>query len=155
MADQSTNTTPPPGEKAIKDQVALLSFVEDIIKERKDPNVKPENLPKVKELLLKEVNDSINRHLISLLPDKEQVELDELLDKNVGDEELDSFFEKKIPNLESEIASVLLNFRAAYLYPLKAQEAQPQDMTQSPPPAPMVAKPDFPPPAPVPVDKVN
>lgn len=154
MADQSTNPTPP-SNKAIKDQVALLSFVEDIIEERKDPNIKPENLPKVKELLLKEVNDSINRHLISLLPDKEQVELDELLDKNVSDEEIDAYFAKKIPNLEAEIASVLLNFRAAYLYPLKAQEAQTQEQSQSPPPDPMVAKPSFPPPAPVPVDKIN
>ncbi len=133
MANQATSN------KAVGDQIALLTFIDDIIKERKDPNVKPENISQVKAVLLKEVNDSINRHLISLISEKDQVELDELLEKNITDDELNEFFLKKIPQLEAEIASVLLNFRAAYLY-------QPQ------PPS---AKPAFPPPAPVPVDKMN
>ena len=80
MADQTT------GNKAVRDQIALLTFIDDIIKERKDPNVKPENIAQVKAILLKEVNDSINRHLISVLSEKDQVELDELLEKNVSDD---------------------------------------------------------------------
>ena len=141
MADQTT------GNKAVRDQIALLTFIDDIIKERKDPDVKPENISQVKAVLLKEVNDSINRHLISLISEKDQVELDELLEKNVTDDELNEFFLKKIPQLEAEIASVLLNFRAAYLYPVTG--GQPSFVKTS------EGKPPTPPPAPVPVDKMN
>lgn len=139
MADQTT------GNKAVRDQIALLTFIDDIIKERKDPNIKPENITQVKAVLLKEVNDSINRHLISLMSEKDQVELDELLEKNITDDGLNEFFLKKIPQLEAEIASVLLNFRAAYLYQSQPSSAKPAFVKTS------AGKPDFPPPAPVPV----
>jgi hypothetical protein len=108
-------------DNALRDQVALLSFVEDLIKERKDPNINEKNIANVRALLLKEVNEAINTHLISLLTEKDQIELDVLLEKKMTNEELDDFFHKKIPNLEVEIASALLNFRAAYLYPLASQ----------------------------------
>lgn len=164
MTDQNTDQPVVPSEKTVKDQIALLSFVDEIIKERKDPTTTQENLQKVREILLKQVNDAINRQLIGLLTDKDQIELDDLLEKNVKDEEIDSFFAKKIPNLESEIASILLNFRAAFLYPVRdrlQQEAQQKSNSQNmqppppPDPAPVENGSSFLPPAPVPTDKVN
>ncbi len=60
----------------------------------------------------------INTHLVTLLSETDQRELDGLLEKKVTDEELDNFFIKKIPNLSAEIATVLVNFRTAYLFKL-------------------------------------
>lgn len=132
MTDQNANQ--PKNDRAARDQVALVSFIDDLIKERKDPNIKPENLAQVKELLLKEVNDAINRHLVSLLADKDKLELDTLLDKNPTTEDLDQFFSSKITNLEAEIASALLSFRSAYLFPVTQTKSS--NKLETPPPAP-------------------
>ncbi|OGK08538.1 hypothetical protein A2767_05580 [Candidatus Roizmanbacteria bacterium RIFCSPHIGHO2_01_FULL_35_10] len=168
MADQNQNTQQPnqqpnqlttqPSERAIKDQIALIRHIDDLIKLRNDPHVTPEKLPAVKTLLLKEINEWINRHLITKLDDQGQIELEKLLNSNESDEELDKFFSQKIPNLQSEIASVLFNFRTAYLYPVreriaaeaKAKTAQNQttqnnessqnDFSDVGPPAPIVNK---------------
>ena len=154
MADQNSNQ-PVIDEKAIKDQIALLSFVNDLIKDRQDPNINEQNLSKVKELLLIEVNDAINRYLISLLSEKDQLELDVLLNKNASNDSVDDFFASKIPNLEAEIAGVLLKFRAAYLYPVR-DRLQKQAQNSSLPVAESAKNPSgFPPPAPVPTDKAN
>lgn len=83
---------------------------------------------------MKEVNDAINMHLINLLSEKDQIELDDILQKNAPDEELNQFFIRKIPNLEAEIASALLNFRTVYLY--KPEEQKTQDVPTPPPPPP-------------------
>ena len=161
MNDQNPTQTQPNKDNALRDQVALLSFVEDLIKERKDPNINEKNIANVRALLLKELNDAINTHLVSLLTEKDQIELDVQLEKKMTNEELDDFFRKKIPNLEVEIASALLNFRAAYLYPLgsktSAVEEERSDgktaevktealVKESLPPAPV---------APAPISKVN
>lgn len=110
-----------PSTKTVKDQVALLSFVDKLIEARKDPTTTAESLPKVRELLLKELNDDINRSLIGMLSEKDQVVLDELLDKNASDEELDAFFASKIPNISEEIAAIMVKFKDAYLYPVRKQ----------------------------------
>lgn len=124
-------------DKAMMDQIALLSFIEDLIKERKDPNITDANIAQVKEVLLKEVNDAINMHLINLLSEKDQIELDDILQRNAPDEELNQFFISKIPNLEAEIASALLNFRTVYLYKPEEQKTQDVSMPPPPPPAPV------------------
>jgi len=110
-----------PSPKTVKDQVALLSFIDKLIEVRKDPTTTAESLPKIRELLLTELNDDINRSLISMLSEKDQVALDELLDKNVSDEEIDAFFASKIPNITEEIAAIMVKFKDAYLYPVRKQ----------------------------------
>lgn len=112
--------------QSVRDQVALLSFVENLIKEKNDPTIKHEELPQVKAILLNELNQMINTRMVRLLDAPDQRELDILLKNKVKDEELDKFFEKKIPNLKVELASVLIDFRTAYLLPLSP-----------PPPAPV------------------
>lgn len=124
MTDQNTNQSNQPSERAIKDQIALIRYIDDLIKLRDDPHVTSGKLPAVKTLLLKEINEWINRHLITKLDDQGQIELEKLLNDKVSDEELDKFFLQKIPNLQSEIASVLFNFRTAYLYPVRDRIAQ-------------------------------
>lgn len=111
---------------SMQDQLAIRTFVDNLIKERKDPEVTPETLPVVHAMLVKQVNQAINEHFISLLNDTDVVELDKLLDANIPDNELNDFFRKKVDNISVEIATALLNFRAAYLYPVwkKQQEEQ-------------------------------
>lgn len=148
MTDQNSNPTQPKKNNALRDQVALLSFVDDLIKERKDPNVNEKNIANVRALLLKELNDAINTHLVSLLTERDQIELDVLLEKKMTNDQLDDFFRKKIPNLEVEIASALLNFRAAYLYPLTVPAKTEVAAVKRAPLSPA-------PPAPAPISKVN
>lgn len=132
MTDQNQDNTLLKNQpQSIRDQVALLSFVEGLIKEKNDPTITPESLPQVKVALLNELNQMINTHMVAILPDYDQRELDILLKNKVSDEELDKFFEKKIPKLTSELASVLIDFRTAYLSPI------PQVTT--PPPAPVIS----------------
>ncbi len=104
--------------QGVRDQVALLSFIENLIKEKNDPQINEKNIDQVKMVLLRQLNEMIDTHLISMLDEGSQRELDQLLDKNIPNKELEDFFKSKIPNLDVEIANVLLNFRAAYLYPL-------------------------------------
>lgn len=133
MADQNQDKNLLKNQpQSIRDQVALLSFVENLIKEKNDP-IKPEALPQVKVAMLNELNEMINTRMVRLLDAPDQRELDILLKNKVPDEELDKFFEKKIPNLTIELASVLIDFRVAYLLPLDK-----------------IATPKTPPPAPVP-----
>jgi len=134
MTDQNQDNTLLKNQpQSVRDQVALLSFVENLIKEKNDPTIKPEELPQVKAILLNELNQMINTRMVRLLDAPDQRELDILLKNKVPDEELDKFFEKKIPNLTVELASVLIDFRTAYLLPLSS--AKKEDL--SPPPAPV------------------
>ncbi len=101
---------------SFKNQLALLTFVDTLIKDRKDPGTTASNVEEVKKALLMELNEYINTHLVSLLDDSAQKELEVLLDRNETDEALESFFKKKIPDMEVEVASAMMEFRAAYLY---------------------------------------
>ncbi|MDH7476341.1 MAG: hypothetical protein QHH09_02610 [Microgenomates group bacterium] len=131
MADQNPNQ-PKIDVKNLKDQAALLSFVDDLIEARKDPNITDKNREQMRAFLLQQVNEAINTHLITLLSEDEQKELDVLLDKDVSNEELDRFFQQKIPNLTVEIATALLNFRAAYLFPVIQKDLEQQKNANQP-----------------------
>ena len=131
----------------MQDQLAIRTYVDKLIEERKDPEVTPERVPVVHAMLVKKVNEAINEHFVSLLNDEDVLELDKLLDAKIPDNELNDFFRKKIPNVSVEIATALLNFRAAYLYPVWKKQ-QEEIMAKQP----VVARdeaPDSLPPAPV------
>lgn len=143
------NTNTQKKDQAMMDQAALISFVDKMIEDKKDPNLKSEDLPNVKMMLLQQVNEDINTHLIALLSEQDQLGLDDLLNKNASDDELNKFFMDKIPNVETEIAAVLVNFRNAYMMPLAdiakgqapavANGQSNQDVKLSPPPPPTPA----------------
>lgn len=119
MADQNQNKTGLTNQpQSVRDQVALLSFIDDLIKEKKDPSITPEQLPNIKVALLTELNEMINTRMVTLLPEVSQRLLDALLERKASDEEIDKFFSEKISNLSAEIASVLVDFRGAYLTPI-------------------------------------
>jgi hypothetical protein len=66
--------------------------------------------------LLARLNDEISDHLVDLLSEEDAAELDTLLESTKDQEEINAFFEKKIPNLSDEIAKAMANFKEAYLY---------------------------------------
>jgi len=108
----------------IQDQMAMDTFVNNLIDERKDSEITPATRPALYKLLMTKVNEAINEHFVSLLNDEEVKELDKLLTEHIPDKQLNDFFRSKIDNISVEIATALLNFREAYLYPMwkKQQE---------------------------------
>lgn len=141
MTDQNNGTTNLTSQpQGVRDQVAFLSFIDDLIKEKNDPSIKPDQLPNIKAALLTELNEMINTRMVILLPEVSQRLLDAMLERKVSDKELDKFFSEKIPNLSAEIASVLLDFRAAYLTPLTPTTAAAKDESLMPSPAPAAVK---------------
>ncbi len=140
MADQNQNKTGLTNQtQGVRDQVALLSFIDDLIKEKNDPSIKPDQLQNIKAALLTELNEMINTRMVTLLPEVSQRQLDAMLERKATDEELDKFFSEKIPNLSAEIASVLLDFRGAYLTPLTPTTAAAKDESLMPSPAPVTS----------------
>lgn len=109
MADNDTKP------QEMNDEMVLLAFVDELIAAKKDPSITQDNLPQVRQTLFNEVNDAINSHLVGLMSEDDQIELDKLLDEEVSDDVLNTFFMQKIPHLENEITSALINFREAYL----------------------------------------
>lgn len=148
MTDQNQKPNQP-NIRDLKDQAALLSFVDELIRERKDPNINDKNREQMRAFLLQQVNEAINTHLITLLSEEDQKELDILLDKNVSNQELDEFFKRKIPNLTVEIATALINFRAAYLYPVVKKELENEKNSNQQDQLSNNCSQDLPPPAPV------
>jgi len=94
--DQPLNNQP----QGVRDQVALLAFIDDLIKEKNDPAIKSEALPQVKTALLNELNQMITTHTVAILSETDQRELDILLKNKTADEELDKFFLEKIRKQE-------------------------------------------------------
>lgn len=115
-----------PQDQGTADQAALLAYVEQMIKDSGDPS---QDTPANKEELLKSINDEINRHLVDLLSQADQEELNSMLDRDVSDDELNNFFSAKIPNIDEEIAATLLDFRTMYLNPISGQDiTEPQNV---------------------------
>jgi murein tripeptide amidase MpaA len=138
MTNQSSKIPTQVTPQDLKDQAALLSFIDEMMKERNDPNITDENREQMRAFLLYKANEAINTHLITLLSEEDLKELDQLLERNASNQELDGFFKKKIPNLAVEIATALLNFRAAYMFPVLKQEMEiTKKEEKSLPPAPV------------------
>lgn len=145
MIDQSV------GANNVTDEKLLEEFVDGLIKEKNSPYVTDKNREEVKKMLLDDVSGAINRKLIAELDDSQVDELNILLEKKASDDEINQFFKSKIANIDETIAQALTDFKAGYL----TVSYRSQQQTQTPPPASVVNKPDFPPPAPVPTDKIN
>lgn len=102
-------------DKNLADTAALTDYIDELLNLRPDLNLSSAQLPNVRLGLLKELNNAINSHLITLLSDEEAAEFDSFLEKKASDDELNDFLEKKIPNIATEIALVLMNFKKDFL----------------------------------------
>ncbi len=96
------------------DKSVRIGFIEGLMSVKSDPNLTPKQKEAVKMALLAELNQMINLRLIRLMSEREQRELECILEKNASDKELDQFFMKKIPNLKEEIYMEMHYFRTVY-----------------------------------------
>ncbi|GAB4219767.1 MAG: hypothetical protein Fur009_7410 [Candidatus Microgenomates bacterium] len=103
----------------VRDDVALLSFIDELIAEKKDSNINEKNIAAVRMTLLENLKEMIYTRLVSMLSLEKQKELQHILDNNGKDEEIDQLFGQNIPNIEAVIASVMLDFKIAYLAPFE------------------------------------
>lgn len=93
---------------------ALPTFVEHLIAEKGLEIEDPEVLQELKNDLLDRLEVQINASLLALLSPAEQDTFMSLLDEN-NPEAIQKFLSKHIPNMEANIAQILLTFKSAYL----------------------------------------
>lgn len=144
--DNNNNGQP---NQAVKDKIALYDFVSELLPLRPELNLTTEEKPLVIEQLVKELDYTINAHLMDLLSDQAVEEFNTLLDSNPTDEQVDEFLAKHIPNLSTEIAAAMLEFKTIFLYnPEGEQAATNQPMNQEAPAAETISSEETPPAAP-------
>ena len=95
---------------------SLGKFVDEMIKAKNFPQDLDEAVKKqIKKDLLVRVNDFINAKLIAALAEKDIEEFEKLLDKKEDVQEVQKFFERKIPDFPSFLTGIFLDFRRTYL----------------------------------------
>lgn len=121
-------------------------FIEKLMGEAQDPSVTPENRAQMKEVLINELDEELNAHLVNVLAEKDRILLEELLNTHPNNDQIGAFLMEKIPNFQAEVTVCLLNFRSSYLSGLGINpNAQPfqenkeitssEDLSLVPPPA--------------------
>ena len=93
---------------------AIESFIEELLK-KKGVKRGTKDYETQKQILLKEVSETIDSTLINSLKIEDVKKLNELLDKNPSDEEIQEFFKQKLPNLEEIVTKSMLEFARGYL----------------------------------------
>lgn len=93
----------------------LNQFIENLIAEKKYPNLEAEILAQMKEDLNFRLENLINVTIVNSLPDEKLEEFEELIDKQVGAEEMQKFMSDNISDLPELISKTLLDFRKKYL----------------------------------------
>lgn len=89
-------------------------FVDKLLEEKQLPDLGSEVLAQMKNDLISRVEDRINAALISNMSPDQLQRFDALLDTD-NESETQAFLKSEIPDLETIIASALINFRATYL----------------------------------------
>lgn len=92
----------------------LEQYVDKLLSEKQLPDLGPEVIAQMKSDLLSRVEDRINAALIEHLNSDQMKEFDTLLETN-NEAEVQEFLKRSIPDLETVIATALINFRAIYL----------------------------------------
>lgn len=93
----------------------LKMFVDRLVEEKKYPeNLEQGVIDQIKADLLSRVEERVNMVIISNLSEKKLEEFNELMDKNVSDEEMQKFCSDSIPGLAQLIATELIIFRQTY-----------------------------------------
>jgi len=98
-------------KKALQDEIAIEKFIDDLVKAREDLWVKTENRELFKKALKDQLNDEINNHFINLLTKSDQQLLNQLLDKEISNQELNLFFEQRIDNRVAHLTTVFQKFK--------------------------------------------
>ncbi len=92
----------------------LEQYVDKLLSEKQLPDLGSEVVAQMKSDLMSRVEDRINAALIEHLNPDQMKEFDVLLETN-NETEVQDFLKRAIPDLETVIATALINFRAIYL----------------------------------------
>lgn len=95
----------------LKDDIALEKFIDDLVNARQDLWVNPENRDKFKKALMEQLKDEINMHFINQLTESDQKLLDQMLNRNVGNEEINKFFIDRISDHTAHLAIIFQRFK--------------------------------------------
>lgn len=99
----------------IEQNTADLSlFVDKLIEEKNLPDLGEEIRAEMKSDLMSRLEDRINLTIITNLNEQQLVEFDEIVEKN-DQVAIQQYLKKAIPDLETVVATVLLQFRNTYL----------------------------------------
>jgi hypothetical protein len=99
----------------VSENLDLSIFVDRLVAEKKYPeNLEQGVIDQIKKDLLSRVEDRVNMVIISNLSEEKLKEFNELMDKNISDEEMQKFCSDNIPDLAQLIASELIVFRQTY-----------------------------------------
>ncbi|MEI8269882.1 MAG: DUF5663 domain-containing protein [bacterium] len=93
----------------------IEDFVKKMLEEKGFDKQEPEVVEEMKKDLLKRVEERIHAVIVSNLPEEKLKEFTEMLNKDIGDEEMQNFCTTNIPGLDQLIASELIVFRQTYL----------------------------------------
>lgn len=94
--------------------IEIDQFVDKLLEEKNLPELGPEVLAEMKKDLVSRVEDRINTALIFNMSPEQLQRFNQLLDSD-NESETQAFLKTEIPDLETVIASALINFRATYL----------------------------------------
>lgn len=92
----------------------LEQFVDKLMEEKQLPELTPEIKAQMKSDLISRVEDRINAALIANMNAEQMKQFDTVLEAN-EEAEVQQFLKDAIPDLETVLATALINFRATYL----------------------------------------
>ena len=102
--------------KNVGESLDLKMFVDRLVEEKKYPeDLEKEVVDQIKKDLLSRVEDTVNMVIISNLSESKLAEFNDLMDKNVSDEEMQKFCSDNIPRLSQLISTELIVFKQNYL----------------------------------------
>lgn len=130
-----------------KDQKkSFESFVEQLIEERRFPDLTPEVRVELKKDLINRLDSFIAAKVIVALSDEDVLKFEQMLKDNRPAEELQKFTVEHVPDFTTFLTNVLLEFRGVYLGLIQAPVSLDVDLIGA---AKQIKKPRSMPPAPV------
>lgn len=161
VAQQSARDT---GINAVDQKQSFDAYVDQLIEERKFPDLAPEVKQELRKDLLNRLDSFIAAKVIAALSDEDVLTFEQMLKDNKPMEELQKFTVEHVSDFVTFLTNALLEFRGVYLGIIQAPVSLNVDLvnaakkTEKPPfptPAPVEEKSSLPPPAPIPMEKAN
>jgi hypothetical protein len=90
-------------------------FVNVLLEEKDLTGLDPDVINQIKKDLYARVENKINASILAKIPPQKMESFEELLSSNSSSDEIQKFCTENIRDLESVVASALLEFRSSYL----------------------------------------
>lgn len=107
------------------------TYVEQLIEERKFPDLTPEVREELKKDLIRRLDSFIAAKVIATLSDEDVLKFEQMLKDNKPDEELQKFTVEHVPDFTAFLTNVLLEFRGVYLGLIQAPVSLEADLVNA------------------------